>query len=230
MTDSFEKVNHAIVFVGDFKPKDYEPNWFIEKNIFTENDFRRGEIEVFHPELLVYHLDWCKFSVFKREGRLILETSHEESFEPLRDAALSMYQFFEERETELTQLGLNYDFVLSAQSEESWHLVGDRLVPKPFWKDCGLNEPGLLSLNVRERERKNNYLGYTNISISSIGGHEKNKYGIKVLFNDHYDLKERKEDEDYQTELAKEIIKNNWDKSYSGSKDFLSKLLGLQNE
>ena len=53
----------SIVLLGDFNPKIFQPAWFAAQELIRKEEAESAEIEVIHPEVVVFSLDWLRIQV-----------------------------------------------------------------------------------------------------------------------------------------------------------------------
>jgi hypothetical protein len=106
--------------------------------------------------------------------------------------------------TPLKAIGLNRDMVFTVETDQAWHEVGDRLVPKTDWRRV-LDNPGMLQVVV-EGKRPDCSANQLHVRIQPSADR-----GIMVAVNQHYQLEteQRKEVRDRHTEAIR-VLHDDW--------------------
>jgi len=209
----------SIVLLGDFNPKIFQPAWFAAQELIRKEEAESAEIEVVHPEVVVFSLDWLRIQVTRNRWISEAQAPH---YEPLRDLILGTFRLL--RHTPIRKMGLNRDIHFKMPTEDDWNALGDRLAPKEPWKNI-LDKPGMRRLEMEEK-RSDDFMGHIRIRIEpSVRIHP----GVLVSVNDHYSLPEPEKEVEYVSgsEGIMNILAQVWGDSIESSKHRASMLVGL---
>lgn len=185
----------SIVLIGDFNPKIFQPAWFASEQLIGKDEADQAKIEVIHPEIVSFQLDWLQLHVTREK---LSASTGQEPFELSRDLIISTFTLL--RHTPLRALGINREMHFHVETVEQWHNFGHLLAPKAIWVDL-LNEPGMRSL-VMEGVRSDNLKGRIRTFVEPS---LRAQPGVYLKVNDHYEISGAKE--------ATEILTNHWDES-----------------
>lgn len=169
-----------IVLVGDFNPQIFQPEWFIAQKLFGETEGRSAKIEVVHPDVTVFSLDWLRFEVTR--NRLVATTRDQSCHESLRDLIVGTFTILSH--TPLKMMGINNTFFYIINNEDVWHNIGNVLAPKDIWGKV-MSSPGLTSLTIQSKDViEESFQNTVKITIGPAGV----KLGFQIHINDHYQL------------------------------------------
>jgi hypothetical protein len=112
--------------------------------------------------------------------------------------------------TPLRFMGINRNFHYNLDTENDWHALGHRLVPKQDW-DHLLEKPGMQNVSVMG-QRPDEFKGHVQVMVQPS---TRIKYGIFIEVNDHYMLKDEKEIGGAET--ARIILSEKWNDSMTRS-------------
>lgn len=152
----------GIVLVGSFNPKIFQPAWFAAENLIRKEEAQAANIELIHPQVARFSLDWLQLQV--TEEQFSATTTQSSFYEPLRDLVLGTFRLL--RHTPVRMMGLNRDSHFRMPTEEAWHAFGHRLTPKEPWAGV-LKEPGMRSLTM-EGLRPDGFQGYIRVRLSPL--------------------------------------------------------------
>jgi hypothetical protein len=134
--------DHAsIVLLGNFNPAIFQPAWLAAKGLVRASEAESAKVEIIHPEIAQYRLDWLHVSV--QRDRFAVTTTDPARRVSLRDLAIGIFGLLEETPT--TKLGLNRTMQVDMKNLESYHALGHLVAPKGPW-DGILEKPGLRAL------------------------------------------------------------------------------------
>jgi hypothetical protein len=206
----------SIVIVGSFNPQIFHPLWFSTQKLLGANEGESAKIEVIHPDIAVFHLDWLRFEVTR--DRLVAITKYEEKYEVLRDLVLGTFTILSH--TPLRMFGINNTFDCTIKDEVSWHAIGDKLAPKDLWKKV-LNKPGLASLEIiSEANEKDKYKNSIKIRIGPARGN----LSLRIVVNNHFELTVPQEQVLGSAEIIN-ILKESWQNSQIKATEIKTKFL-----
>ncbi len=138
-----------------------------------------ADIAVIHKEIAAFSLGEVKVQV--DQSRFGLTTQEATQGPILRDLALGTLALLEH--TPLQAIGLNLDMEFEIGSEEAWHALGNRLVPKTDWEPL-LEQPGMRNVVV-EGKRADCAADRLPIRVQPSG---RTQWGVLVAVNQHYRL------------------------------------------
>lgn len=185
----------SIVVLGSFNPAIFHPVWFKTHGLIRDEEADTAKLEVTHPEISVFSVDWFRLQVLRE--RFSIETSDSAHFEPLRDLVLGTFSLLEH--TPVSAMGLNRMMHFKMPSEDKWHAFGHLIAPKKVWHGI-MKQPGLKSLTMQDS--RSDPPGYTQVKVEPSRSVEP---GIFVQVNIHYEI----EKENVQAMLS--ILKNSWE-------------------
>lgn len=206
---------HSIVLVGDFNPKIFQPLWFGSEELLRKREADGANIEIVHPEVVIFTLDWLRLEVTRE--RFSASTTLEAYDEVVRDLVLGTFKLL--RHTPLRKLGINREMHFMIASEDQWHKVGHTLAPKTTWEGL-LENPGMRAVVMEEAKRRDGLKGYIRVYVEPS---TKIYPGVFLRVNDHFEAEDPKNvvGADQMTEL----LENHWSNSYSRSKHIIYTLL-----
>lgn len=132
MTYSAELSGISVVAAGAFNPAIFHPLWFADKGLLPR-DTSESALEsefVATRELAGFTADWLSVQVTMQQAAF--STAEEGREFDLRDLCLGVFDLLPE--SPVNALGINSDAHFRAGSEEAWHAIGDRFLPKDFWE------------------------------------------------------------------------------------------------
>ncbi len=210
----FEAV--GVVFLGSFNPQIFQPAWFAAEKLIRKEEAEAAKIQVIHPEVTAFSLEWATLQVTHEHLRA--DTTTEQQFSPefLRDLTVGTFRLLSH--TPIKQMGLNRVFHFEIESEEVWHAIGHRLVPKKDWEGI-LQRPGTRVVAV-EGTRPDGYKGRI---LVRLGPSTKFHPGIYALVNDHFEQDEN----DTRTGAGPmlEIMEKHWQESLERSRKIVYDLM-----
>jgi hypothetical protein len=131
----------SIVLVGNFNPAIFQPAWLASKQLIRESEATGATIELIHPEIAQYRVDWLHVSVTRE--RFSATTADPAHRAPLRDLVVGIFELLEQTPT--VRLGINRSFHVDLRDVEKWHALGHLVAPKEPWSGI-LEKPGMRSL------------------------------------------------------------------------------------
>jgi len=122
----------SVVAAGAFNPAIFHPWWFVDKELMANNaiDDALAKDFVAVRELAAFTADWLSVQVTLDQA--VLSTVEEGREFDLRDLAKGVFDLLPE--TPVNAVGLNADAHFRVGSEEEWHALGDRFLPKDLWQ------------------------------------------------------------------------------------------------
>lgn len=217
----------SIVGAGAFNPAIVHPRWLLDKELISENaaDDAVKENFVSTPELTVFTADWVSVQVSLQQA--VFATVEEGRELDLRDLARGVLDLLPE--TPVNAIGINADSHFRIESEEEWHEIGDRFLPKDFWepvfeqgdwqrRSAG-QAVGLRTMTV-EATREDG-TGYVRMEVGPSVRVQPN--GVYTGANAHFQLStEEQRGNAYQ---AARLIDQRWDETRQLERALLDRLL-----
>ncbi len=212
---------HSIVLIGNFNPKIFQPAWFAAQGLLSQQEAEAVKIEIIHSSVVVFstNTNWMRMEVTGE--RFIVRTSQEPYDVVIRDLILGTFDLL--RYTPIKQMGINREMHFQLNSEESWHKAGHLLTPKAIW-DGILNEPGMLSVQMRESKRQDDLKGNINVKVEpSKSVHP----GLFISVNNHIETEKQLTTEGSVELMA--ILNKHWERIYKRSEEIMDSLLERLN-
>ena len=172
----------SIVLLGSFNPQIFQPAWFAAQGLIRKEEGDTAQVQVIHPEVTIFGMEWAKLSV--DHDRFGLESSTNQQFSPelLRDLTLGTFRLLSH--TPVKMMGLNRLFHFAIESEEIWHSIGHMLAPKEIWTGL-LEKPGTRSLSV-QGIRTDHYKGQILVKVEPSALLQP---GLFIHINDHFEAR-----------------------------------------
>lgn len=206
------------VLRGQFSPTSVHPGWLETNGLIKSEEAREVTIHIISEQVTQFEMAWFRLSV--TEDRFQVLTSEPAFYEPLRDLVIGVFSLLDE--TPLNVLGINRDFHYQLDDQESWHAVGNRLVPKQDWNQL-VDSPGMVTVVV-EGGRPNDLKGL--VKVKAEPSRRVDGVGVYVNVNDHYQLSEPYESPSSAQE-AVEILGTEWSNSMKRSLDIAERIVKL---
>jgi hypothetical protein len=149
----------AIVLLGKFNPAIFQPAWLAAKGLIRESEAEAANIEVIHPEITQYWVDW--FHLVVQRDRFTATTTDPGRRVSLRDLVIGIFGLLEQTPT--TKLGLNRSLHVDLKDVSTFHALGDLLAPKAPW-DGVLHKAGLRVL-MHESSRFDSFPGKMHFKV-----------------------------------------------------------------
>lgn len=196
----------SIVFLGTFNPRIFHPSWFLQQGLLGENEVKsayESEDDVLTtPRLSQFAADWLRCRV--APDKLQLLTMQSDALENVRDVAQNILTILEH--TPVVAFGFNRNVHYKMPDEESWHHLGDALVPKSNWDALIYGRVGMQSVSVLSGPRER-LPGRTRTTVEpSVRIHP----GVYIGVNDHYDVLPREDREVSSAVWSSTKISNIW--------------------
>lgn len=190
----------SIVVLGDFNPAILQPLWFWVNGLVPEAEAKEADVDVIHKQFALFSMGGIRVQV---DGSRLHVAAIESPQGPiLRDLVLGTLSILEH--TPLKAIGLNRDMTFVMETDEAWHEVGDRLVPKGDWEQI-LACPGMRQVVV-EGQCSDCNADRLHVRVQPSANLE-----ILIAVNQHYQLesKERVEVRDRHNEATR-VLADDW--------------------
>jgi hypothetical protein len=169
----------SVVVGGAFNPAVFSADWLLHQDLIDSPTFSAMDNSITTPEFTALRFGDVALQVTREAFQVA--TSEASEFEPLRDLAVNILRLLSH--TPVGVLGINRHFHIKADHVDSWHAIGDAIVPKAPWNDV-LQLPGMRSVSLWGA-RPDKHAGRVQIQIEPSVAIQ---YGIFVSQNDHFDL------------------------------------------
>lgn len=193
----------AFVFMGEFKPIIFNPEWFIESRILPETDLIKKQNFIYvnenHTQL---QSQWLLFDC--SNTRLYATTNMLYGEEMLKNFVIST---FSKLELEADKFGINIHFDYQCKNRDEWNKIGHEFAPKKLWNK-NINDPGLICLEISGKKDEDDPLPgniFFRINPSESFNIDNNEFGVSIRYTDHIELNETKLN-------IKEIIQDHFDR------------------
>lgn len=127
---AIKQQTHNIVVVGDHTPSIFNPNWFVNQKLLSEDEALSGEtdIKVVHPD--VTQINFPTFDLRVERNKFIAATNRDDFLEPLRDIVKSVFGLL--KHTPVVALGINYIQHIELQ-EKTFDDILTKFYTPDFW-------------------------------------------------------------------------------------------------
>lgn len=216
-----------IVFVGDFNPRIFRVEWFSAQGLLTADEAESAEIEIVHPDLSRFAIDWLVVQVERH--RFLAETS---TAPQIRLADLVVRLFSEHlSHTPVYFLGMNRIVHFPVRNIEELDRIGERLAPQEAWGEWadhikGTKEKhgGMKSITMQQTLLDDRDDGYIRAKVEP-STLLKSAFGVLVDVNDHYTLGDPKEI--VGCDRAVNIVAENFENSIKRSGWIIDQVMAL---
>jgi hypothetical protein len=217
-----------IVFVGNFNPIIFRPEWFGGQDLLTPGEVAAADIEIIHPEIAIFSVDWLKVWVDRR--RFIVETS-EPPYVRLQDLVA---RTFGEclYHTPVETLGINRSVHFPVIDLKTRDQMGNRLAPQTAWGEWGQRlagtpekRGGLRSITMEQADPDDRDNGYIRAKVERS---PQLRIGVFVDINDHYVV--GRPDETLGCERAVATVTERFDSSLKRSAWIIDQVMALAQE
>lgn len=195
----------SITVRGNFNPSIFHPMWYAKQKLVGDEAAEGAKIEVVHSTVSKFEMDKIAYTVTADTFQILAQDITVQS--AMIDVVKGTFQILEH--IPIQRFGLNSFRHFEMDSEDQWHSVGDHFAQKGDWQEI-LDKPGMRTL-VIEGKRKGCAATYTQIKL---GPSVQVKHGIFIHFNEHYDLVERLQLEEFDpVAFLLDTIDDSWDDS-----------------
>jgi len=169
-----------IVLVGNFNPHIFHPQWFISQKLLGQKEGESAKIEIIHPDIAIFSLDWLRLEVTRE--RLVAISNYDQYNEVIKDLIIGTFSVLQH--TPMKMLGINHTYISEVSDEAIWKGIGDKLAPKDIWGKF-MKKPGLRSLIVESNEFENEiYKNIVRVTVDPAKG----RLNLRLNINDHFEL------------------------------------------
>jgi hypothetical protein len=222
----------SIVALGNLNPLIFRPEWLRDKEIVVGSDFDRISVEIIHPEVVSLKLPWGQLLV--ERAKFTVSALQEPSIR-VQDLFVKCFQVLPE--TPISAVGLNREVHFPTHSESARNRVGDTLAPKEFWGDFvtrdGARAGGVRSIIMEQSipvdgrlTRIDGLTGWIQVRVEpSLHAELRDRHGIFVAVNDHYDL--MKDNRASDGRAAAGLAEAKWERSLKQSEHLIDRIMEL---
>lgn len=208
-----EKETLSIVFAGEFNPLIFQPYWLFSKNLIRESEAQGAKVEVMHPEVVKYALEWVDIEITRH--KCILNSTLKPYFDSVKDLAENIFKIL--KETPITSFGINHVFDISLKNEKAFYDFGNTLTPLDIWSES-VKEPRLFILEIYEKDRKDGQNGSRRFRVSPSQDLQIN-FGVAFNINNHFNISSKKAVDG----ISK--LNENWENSFKDTIQIINDVL-----
>jgi len=222
----------VVVLVGNFNPPIVRPDWLEKHGLFGAGIADAAEIEVIHPEVSIFRMDWASFQVQKSRFVVRME---EAPFVQLQDLLVRTFRELLPH-TPIWAMGINRQVDFRVPDMRARDRIGTLLAPPEKWGEWGaqiraeidgVNDKlhgGMASLTMQQKKLDDRPNGYINAKIEPSSRLPATS-GVFVEVNDHYEVGDRKENVD-AFEIVN-LLEANFEKSIERSEWIINQVMAL---
>lgn len=195
-----DRETFSIVVLGNFNPVIFQPLWFSNNNLLPLEETTAAEDVTIGRQIAFFRIGGMQIQV--DPARMCLTTLESPLVPVLRDLTEGVLLLLEH--TPITSMGLNLDAIFRVETNEAWHEIGHRLVPKNEWSRI-FSQPGMMGVQVRGT-RPDCTADAMNARVEPTPPN-----GIVLAMNQHYDLgKDEKSTVRERHAEALRILREDW--------------------
>lgn len=192
----------GVVLLGSFNPTIFQPEWFARQKLLPQAEVDVADIELIAPPITQFETE--RFVVQVSGERFSAVSKANTNAALLRDLVLGTFYILEH--TPVRAMGIDRLMHFSVASEQLWHQVGDRLVPKEAWNAVLGGRPGMKSLSILTDEGGSQG-GTLTVKVEPSS---KMKWGVFFETNEHREV--QKADQETLIHFMN-ILKDHWDEA-----------------
>ena len=227
MLPSIEIFDASVVFVGDFNPAIFSPDWLERNQLLGSSDAqvaREDKNLIISHEITRYETDWFHFQVLQQQFSV---SSKGVVSLNLRDLAIGITSLVPQ--TPVRALGLNFMAHYKMQSLADYHKLGDVLAPKNIWNKLFQNDTysaGLEAMTIRidpcKRGEEPKFKDAQRITLQPSS---RVTPGVFFSLNNHFDIGSRNDSSATTAEQAVKIIGEQWETSVKRSTEIFESVI-----
>jgi hypothetical protein len=221
------KEDASIVLIGEFNPEIFHPEWFIRNGIIPDLDYTALTYEIISNGFSKIEFTDNK-SLIVTTKKLVYKSDKPTDYYHLKDLITSIFNELDG--TNITAMGMNFDWHLKFTDKDSWKNFGHVLAPRECWIE---SIPYLKTLQGSDDE-KFEMLGLSDLTMHSPrndDNHGHIRHSIEALdlkrmilsyrFNSHVVINST-------TDIIK-ILNDSWDESRDFAKETFTNLISNVN-
>ena len=171
----------SIVIKGTFEPNEFSPKELVAQGLIEAKNLLEANQRFSTQDISILEIPTMRFAISRDTIQMTAQLA--EAFEPMRDLAVGILRL--SSSTAVSVLGMNRDVHFATSSVDSWHTVGDTVVPKDLWSGV-LDVVGMASVTLKAARNDTNG-GYRQITVQPSALVPQ---GVFVSHNDHYTLED----------------------------------------
>lgn len=218
----------SIVFVGDLNPRIFRPDWFVAQGLLPKEALDAAEIEIIHPELSKFSVEWLTVQVEKI--RFVARTDDPPHIRLSDLVARTFGEFL--IHTPVHMIGINRAVHFPVKDMKTLDAIGKILAPQDAWGEWGpmiegtaTKHGGMRSLTMEQTNLDDRQSGYIRAKVEPSSSLPPPMLGVYVDINDHYQLS--KPGEAVGCEGAVAIVRENFQRSIDRSAWIVDQIMML---
>jgi len=190
----------SIVLIGDFNPKIFQPNWFVQNDLIREQEGNDVKDLVIHNEVVSFNLDWLSIQVTRE--KIVVLSDHDAYFQLLYDFVVGTFKLL--KHTPIRMLGINHHIHIRNTKNTNWNEFSSTIAPKKIWEKA-FPKGEYETIVIKEDIEK--YNGFIKMTMQPSSRIDK---GIFFEVNNHFQVKEDDKKKIGCIEIIT-ILENEWD-------------------
>jgi hypothetical protein len=226
VTRKIEVGGVTVVANGAFNPAIFQPRWFVENKLLVDEDATVAlEKIAVTTQVTSFGAGWLQVQVVPQQAVFL---TVEEAREPdLRNLVTSVFELLPH--TPVDAVGINADAHFRVESQDVWHAIGDRFLPKKDWEplftgDDWLKRPSGMKAGLRTmmvEAWRPNKKDYVRIEVAPSVRITPN--GVFIGINSHFQLTEN--DNRGTAHVAAGVVAKQWDSVRAFEKESQSRIM-----
>lgn len=206
----------SIVLLGNFNPVIFQPYWFATKKLIREEEGTNATINIIHPTICQFQLDWATFSI--EQDKFSVIATNESYFESVKDLIISTFDIL--KETPIWALGINHTYNFKVDNEDQYKKFGQWLYNYQIWKSNIEEGGGLLTLEIFRPKKENGDFGTQRIRVTPSDLHF-SRLGISIDFNNHIQIYEKLTSQISSAKNIISMLETNWKSTSNNTKSIV---------
>jgi len=178
-----------MVLVGDFNPRIFHPQWFVDNALIDDGDVNEDSVDVIHPDICQFKTEWCTVVVNKHRFQA------SSSYAPLVRLLDLVSKLFGEYlvHTPITAFAINHVSTFDLGSVEVMDKLGKALAPQEPWGKWGesfkgesANRGGLIHIEMIQNNLDDRESGFVKAIVKP--AEQSGPSCVNVIVNDHFNL------------------------------------------
>ena len=222
-----DKINVTVNLLGAFNPAIFTPQWFFYSDLINKAELDSCQIEVVHPEVSIFNMEWFRLGVQLNKFSITTEMS------PYIRVADLVIRTFKEvlPHTPVYAAGINMHIEFDVGTEAKRNEIGNKLAPPTAWGDWG-NEitsthpdknthGGMAILEMQQLYIPDRPNGYFKTAVRPTPN---SPSSITVSTNDHYEV-----EQEAGSSKVMIFIEQEFEKSLEKSKSIADQIMKLKD-
>jgi hypothetical protein len=229
VTPPVELAGVSVVAAGALNPAIFNPLWFAEKDLMPRNAVE-GALDkdfVAVQQLMSFTADWLSVQVTLEQATFgTVDVGRELD---LRDVVKGVFDLLPE--TPVNAVGLNADAHFRVGSDEEWHALGDRFLPKDLWQPLFEGDQwrrrkdgqtvGLRSMTVEAH--RETFPGFVRTEVAP--SVRLTPLGVYIGINSHFQLTSAEQRGNGYKVVT--VIEEHWDQTRSLERELIGRILEI---